>query len=303
MKPSEQDCPIQIGLINSPLGISSNIQAEDNQSKDSQDKPGTEHRKEAVELFVGGLKGSTHDIGFEEYFAKFGKVVKATIIRGKKNKCSAGYGFISIHLSVPENQIFGEQHIIDGNEVDCQKVVDKDLIKKRHQEQQKVKLFIGGLPKNLPDIALKEYFEKIAPLKKAYVVRDFKSGKTRGFAFVIFESTEGVKKVLDSAPHSIEGKQVHIKASQSKSTLIEKKMVQKKELQEQEATDSQTGLTIEEVSEIKSDSSSKLSIDKIIKLRRFPNKEGVQVRQASDHKQHKIGFYYKYTIYRSYHEN
>jgi len=50
----------------------------------------------------------------------------------------------------------------------------------KDQEEQKRKLFVGALPKNLPDEELYSYFSNFGPVQKAYVVKDFKTGKTRG---------------------------------------------------------------------------------------------------------------------------
>lgn len=51
----------------------------------------------------------------------------------------------------------------------------------KDEEERERKIFIGGLPKNLPDSELYDYFQKFGEIQKAYVVKDFKTGKTRGF--------------------------------------------------------------------------------------------------------------------------
>jgi len=40
------------------------------------------------------------------------------------------------------------------------------------------------LPKNLKDNVLREYFEKYGKIEKAYVVKNSKTGKTRGNNFL-----------------------------------------------------------------------------------------------------------------------
>lgn len=82
---------------------------------------------------------------------------------------------------------------------------------------------MGGLPRNLPDDALRSYFERFGSLKKAYVVRDSNSGKTRGFGFLIFERKESLELVLQNRPHLLRGKEVFIKQSQSKQEMGLKK--------------------------------------------------------------------------------
>lgn len=58
--------------------------------------------------------------------------------------------------------------------------LDKNEAKIKDEKEREKKIFIGGLPKNLPDSELSEYFEQFGQLQKAYVVKDFKTGKTRG---------------------------------------------------------------------------------------------------------------------------
>jgi len=50
----------------------------------------------------------------------------------------------------------------------------------KDKNELKRKLFVGGLPKNLPDDELHRYFSQFGEVQKAYVVKDFRTGKTRG---------------------------------------------------------------------------------------------------------------------------
>jgi len=61
--------------------------------------------------------------------------------------------------------------------------LDKNEAKTKDEEERKRKIFVGGLPKNLPDAELSSYFRQFGKLQKAYVVKDFKTGKTRGKKF------------------------------------------------------------------------------------------------------------------------
>lgn len=55
---------------------------------------------------------------------------------------------------------------------------------------------MGGLPKNLSDYELRDYFFKFGEIEKAYVVKNPKTSKTRGFGFVIFHSIDDFEKVM-----------------------------------------------------------------------------------------------------------
>jgi len=45
---------------------------------------------------------------------------------------------------------------------------------------------VAGLPKNLPDSDLSGYFSQFGEVQKAYVVKDSKTGKTRGKTILKF---------------------------------------------------------------------------------------------------------------------
>lgn len=84
--------------------------------------------------------------------------------------------------------------------------MDKTKAKNKDEEEKRRKLFVGALPKNLPDSLLREYFSKFGELEKAYVVKDSKTGKTRGFGFVIYKNEESLEKAFECDPHIINDK-------------------------------------------------------------------------------------------------
>lgn len=172
-----------------------------------------------VGLFVGGLNGRTTEEQLASYFGQFGSILKTTIIKSRKKKWSSGFGFVYIETELDSSNLLAQDHHLDGHYLDCQELVERASIQKKQQEEQDLKLFVGGLPKNLPDETLREYFASIVPISKAYVVRDNKSGKTRGFGFLVLLDEEGVEKVIATAPHSIMGQLIHIKRSRSRSEI------------------------------------------------------------------------------------
>lgn len=94
--------------------------------------------------------------------------------------------------------------------------LDREEARKKADRERQRKIFIGGLPKNLADEKLEEYFSQFGPIQKSYVVKDPYSGKTRGFGFVIFETNEGFEKVKNHPNHTIDGQEVHLKVAQAK---------------------------------------------------------------------------------------
>lgn len=103
--------------------------------------------------------------------------------------------------------------------MDCKPALDKNKAKFKDEQERKRKLFVGALPKNLPDEELKAYFEQFGKVEKAYVVKDSKTGKTRGFGFVIYKEVEDFEKAFEHDPHIIKEKQIHLRKTQTRKEM------------------------------------------------------------------------------------
>ena len=59
-----------------------------------------------------------------------------------------------------------------------------------------VRLFVGNLPYNATDVALREHFSVIGPLSYIYLPLDRETGKPRGFAFVEFSERAQAEEAI-----------------------------------------------------------------------------------------------------------
>ena len=59
-----------------------------------------------------------------------------------------------------------------------------------------VRLFVGNLPYNATEAALREHFSAIGPLSYVYLPVDRESGKPRGFAFVEFSERSQAEEAI-----------------------------------------------------------------------------------------------------------
>ena len=59
------------------------------------------------------------------------------------------------------------------------------------------RLFVGSLPFSTTDEELKEYFSQAGNVTDAKVIMDRMTGRSRGFGFVEFETTEEAQKAID----------------------------------------------------------------------------------------------------------
>lgn len=73
------------------------------------------------------------------------------------------------------------------------------------------KIFVAGLAATTMTDDLRRYFEQYGAIVEAIVKTDMKTGASRGFGFVIFESSDSVDLALANTEHVIDNKNVDIK--------------------------------------------------------------------------------------------
>eukprot|EP00096_Caligus_rogercresseyi_P010422 TRINITY_DN3794_c0_g1_i1.p1 TRINITY_DN3794_c0_g1~~TRINITY_DN3794_c0_g1_i1.p1 ORF type:complete len:294 (-),score=132.18 TRINITY_DN3794_c0_g1_i1:1866-2747(-) len=81
------------------------------------------------------------------------------------------------------------------------------------------KLFVGGLPQDAKDSDIKEHFQTFGEIESINIKTDPQTGRSRGFAFVVFKALEGLEKAV-SAEHSVKSKKVAVKKAQAKQGKI-----------------------------------------------------------------------------------
>jgi squid-like protein len=82
------------------------------------------------------------------------------------------------------------------------------------------KLFIGGLPQEASDADLKEYFSTFGEIETLSLKTDPISGRSRGFAFIIYKDSASIAGATENESHVIKGKKVTCKKAEGRSGKI-----------------------------------------------------------------------------------
>merc|ERR1711988_644916 len=82
------------------------------------------------------------------------------------------------------------------------------------------KLFVGGLPQEAKDLDIKEYFGQYGEIDNINLKTDPHTGRSRGFAFIVFKDTEGLNAASAQEAHVIKGKKVTCKKAEAKQGKI-----------------------------------------------------------------------------------
>merc|ERR1719150_3686337 len=83
-----------------------------------------------------------------------------------------------------------------------------------HEDDRK--LFVGALPQEAKDTDIKEYFETYGEIDSINLKMDQTTGRSRGFAFVVFKTVEGIEAALQQEAHVVKGKKVTCKKAEAR---------------------------------------------------------------------------------------
>merc|ERR1719154_902516 len=78
------------------------------------------------------------------------------------------------------------------------------------------KLFVGGLSWDTQEKELKEYFTTYGAIESIIVKTDPTTGRSRGFAYLLFDSAETIDKITEVKEHTINGKKVDPKKAKAR---------------------------------------------------------------------------------------
>lgn len=70
-------------------------------------------------LFIGGISWDTDEERLKEYFATYGEVIEAVIMRDRATGRARGFGFVVFSDPAVAERVIIDKHIIDGRTVSC----------------------------------------------------------------------------------------------------------------------------------------------------------------------------------------
>lgn len=195
-------------------------------------RPGTD---EGGKIFVGGVARDVDEGILTSYFSQFGSVVLASIMRDKFG-ISRGFGFVAFDPPEIAQEVLRKVHVIEGRTIEIKQAVKHDRVyggpsggrgmptngssAVPADKDQAIfvprQVYVGGLPFNISEAEVREYFNQFGPVVSANLKYDFGQNppKFRGFGFVNFVEEESVEKCLENySAHQLGGKWIEVKRS------------------------------------------------------------------------------------------
>lgn len=169
-----------------------------------------------VKLFIGGVppkmkNGELIDLYLSQIkkiqdFPKDSEIVYCA--------CHSGFAFIvvsNVKEAKMKKFIKDIRMEYEGRVFDVRLAIDRKTSQMKMMTQRNCKLLVNGLTNKINHQDLEKYFEKFGDLDKAYVAYCPKTGKCKGFGFVLFQKEKSAKTVLDMKYHIIKGVNVSVK--------------------------------------------------------------------------------------------
>jgi len=167
-----------------------------------------------LKLFIGGVPRTVHDDEYLEYFSSFGELDDCILMRDQDGVCR-GFGFVTYRNQESYDNVMATELQLRGRKLEQKKAVPRGDIK----EKSDVKVFLGGLSKDITKENIDEYFSQFGEVVDSVVMVDGQTGISRGFGFVTFQDSASVDELMKNPSFDFHGKSIECKRAQPQQSL------------------------------------------------------------------------------------
>ncbi|KAI9009997.1 hypothetical protein CLU79DRAFT_774301 [Phycomyces nitens] len=207
-----------------------------------------EIRSQFTNIYVKNLASDVTDQELDALFKQFGNVTSAIVSRDDAGQ-SRNFGFVNFEKhddastavdALNETEFHGQQLYVSR----AQKKTEREEELRRQYEQAKleklakyqgVNLYVKNLDDDVDDSRLQQDFSTYGMITSAKVMRDEKTGISRGFGFVCFSSPdEATKAVTEMNGRMMGSKPIYVALAQRKEvrrSQLEVEIAQRQQMQ------------------------------------------------------------------------
>ncbi|KAA0202342.1 hypothetical protein HAZT_HAZT000419, partial [Hyalella azteca] len=165
--------------------------------------------EEQGKMFVGGLSWESTQDTLQRYFGQYGEVIDCVVMKNSETGRSRGFGFVTFaDPSKVDLVLKSGPHELDGRTIDPKACNPRSMQKQKRNGGNWPKVFLGGLPSNLTETDLRNFFSRFGAVMEVVIMFDQEKKKSRGFGFLSFESDDAVERAVAEHFVNINGKQV-----------------------------------------------------------------------------------------------
>ncbi|RUS84156.1 hypothetical protein EGW08_008084 [Elysia chlorotica] len=177
---------------------------------------------EKGKIFVGGLSWDTDKDALQNYFSSYGEVTDCVVMKNPQTQKSRGFGFVSFRDPEVVNVILAQKHSIDSRAVDCKACTLRGTNRPQGGGRgggsgftgRTTKIFVGGLPNDATDDALKSFFSRYGQVTDVVIMYDQEKQRPRGFGFLTFDNEEAVELAVKEHFVDFNGKKIECKRAE-----------------------------------------------------------------------------------------
>lgn len=204
-----------------------------NSKNDKKDTPQVmSHTKdqtsEDLTIFVGGLASTCTASQLHTYFSTFGTISSCEPQTWKKggSKCR---GFALVHCAdrtTHKSVLSQKRHVFDDRVIECKRwFASKKKLEEYNTSLKMRKVFVGGLPSHFKSFDLEVFFqEQVGDIDIAYIITQHRTGRSKGFGYVVFEKVEDRDKALEIRHFAVGRKKITVSEYSEKKGKAKGKM-------------------------------------------------------------------------------
>uniref|UniRef100_A0A8C4WY54 RNA binding motif protein 34 n=1 Tax=Eptatretus burgeri TaxID=7764 RepID=A0A8C4WY54_EPTBU len=190
---------------------------EDMPAKRQKPNPAAEAEQNACTVFVGNLPVSCKKQTLKKMFETCGPIrtIRFRSPPSLLRKVHPNRSNIHAYVVFQEQQSVSAALERNGAEIQdgFHIRVDSALGEKQVCHDHKRSIFIGNLPYDIEEEAVRQHFEMCGSILGVRIVRDNDSGLGKGFGYILFESADGVALALQLHGSELSGRKVRIQRS------------------------------------------------------------------------------------------
>jgi len=185
-------------------------------------------------IFVGGLSWQTTEESLRWHFEQYGPVASVEVMRNRQTGEPRGFAFVVFEAAATVDAVMeAGNHEVNHKIVDVKRAqargvappsIHENRLQQQHQQQQHQsssqnqqptnesgKVFIGGIPHHVDKEELSVIMEQFGTVIDSIIMQDTATGRSRGFGFITFSTSEAAQKAIDNQPINIHGKLAEVK--------------------------------------------------------------------------------------------
>lgn len=163
--------------------------------------------EKGVRIFVHGLHPFTSKKDIIDGFSNTAAIYDVEFKSDRKTGKHRGYAFFSVRSKDIAERLIQKSHLIYGRKVHCD---FKQVALENKIQNQKRRLFVGGLQSWATDQQITSFFENYGPVRAAYSIKTL-DGRSKGFGYVDFENVSTANKVLEETELVFYGRAIEVR--------------------------------------------------------------------------------------------